>query len=291
MTSPTPDPLRRRLVSGATLMFAFGALPLAGCATAPAAAPSSGQVKVQWFGQAAFKITSATGKVIVIDPWITTNPRTPEAWRKLEALGKVDLVLVTHGHFDHFADAPALVKMHDVPFWGPAGLSQSMAILGVVPANRANRMNKGGTIRPFGPDGVKITMTYAEHSSELLWRNPATGKDEVHVGGEACGFIIEMENGFKVWHLGDTGLYGDMKFLAERHRPDLLLTPIGGGQFVMNPEDAAYATRELIKPRAVVPMHYAANPALVGTPDQFIKALGPTGIRVLAMKEGETAEF
>ena len=250
------------------------------------------KIKVQWFGQAAFKITTPTGKVIVIDPWITSNPRTPEALRKLEAVGpKVDLVLTTHAHFDHMADAPALVKLHNAPFWGPAGMAQSMVFLGLTPPELTNRMNKGGTIRPFGPDGVKITMTYAEHSSELSWKNPATNKDEVHIGGEACGFIIELENGFKIWHLGDTGLYGDMKFLAERHKIDLLLVPIGGGQFVMNPEDAAYATRDLIKPKAVIPMHYAANRFLVGTPEQFGKAMGNSAVKLLTVKEGETVEF
>ena len=84
------------------------------------------KIKVQWLGQAAFKITTLTGKVIVIDPWLKTNPKTPEAYRKLEALGKVDLVLVTHGHFDHIADAPALSTMNNAPVWAPAGLAQSM---------------------------------------------------------------------------------------------------------------------------------------------------------------------
>jgi L-ascorbate metabolism protein UlaG (beta-lactamase superfamily) len=170
-------------------------------------------------------------------------------------------------------------------------MAQSMAVLGMTPADRTNRMNKGASIRPFGADGVKITMTYAEHSSELLWKNPATNKDEVHVGGEASGFVIELENGFKIWHMGDTGLFGDMKFLAERYKPDLLLVPIGGGQFVMNPEDAAYATRELIKPKAVIPMHYGTNPFLVGTPEEYIKALGTTTMEVMAIQPGDTVEF
>ncbi len=253
---------------------------------------AQGKVQVQWFGQSAFKITTPTGKVIVIDPWLTSNPRTPEAYKKLEALGpKVDLILATHAHFDHMADVPALVKMYNAPFWAPAGMAQSMAVLGMSPPEKTNRMNKGASIRPFGADGAKITMTYAEHSSELTWKNPATNKDEVHVGGEASGFIIELENGFKIWHMGDTGLYGDMKFLAERYKPDLLLVPIGGGQYVMNPEDAAYATKELIKPKAVIPTHYAANQYLVGTPEQFVKAMGTTTIKLLPIKEGETVEF
>ena len=267
---------------------------VAACFAMPAAQAqpaSSGKVVVQWLGQAAFKFTSPTGKVIVIDPWLTTNPKTPEAFKKLEALGKVDLILVSHGHLDHFLDAPALAKLNNAPVWAPAGLSQSMQTLGILPAALANRMNKGGSILPFGPGGVRVTMTHAEHSSELVWRNPATDKDETHVGGEPCGFVIEFENGFRIWHLGDTGVYGDMRLIGEMVKPDLLLIPIGGGQFVMNPADAAMATRDLIKPKAAIPMHYGTNAALVGTPEEYIMALGTTAIRVLPLKPGDVVEF
>jgi L-ascorbate metabolism protein UlaG (beta-lactamase superfamily) len=256
-----------------------------------AAGADNGKIQVQWLGQAAFKITSVNGKVIVIDPYLTANPKTPEQYRKLEALGKVDLILVTHGHLDHFLDAPALAKMNNAPIWAPAGLAQSMQTLGIVPVPLANRMNKGGSITPFGPGGVRITMTHAEHSSELVWRNPETGKDETHVGGEPCGFVIELENGFRIWHMGDTGLYGDMRMLGELYKPDLLLVPIGGGQFVMNPSDAAFATRELIKPKSAIPMHYGTTPALSGTPEEYIKALGAAPVKVLAIKPGDVVEF
>ncbi len=254
-----------------------------------------GHVQVQWLGQSAFKITSTSGKVIVIDPYLTANPKTPERFKKLENLGKVDLILVTHGHVDHYLDAPALARMNGAPLWAPAGLAQSMQTLGILPVAQANRMNKGATIQPFikdGKDGLKITMVHAEHSSELVWHNPATDKDETHVGGEPCGFIIEFENGFKIWHMGDTGLFGDMRMLAERYKPDLLLIPIGGGQFVMNPGDAAFATREWIKPKAAIPIHYGTTPALSGTPAEYVAALGVgSGTDVLAVKPGDSVEF
>jgi len=252
---------------------------------------SAGKIGVLWLGQSAFKITTATGKVIVIDPYLTANPKTPEAYKKLDALGKVDLILVTHGHLDHYLDAPALAKLTGAPLWAPAGLAQSMQTLGILPVAQANRMNKGGSIMPFGPGGVRITMTHAEHSSELVWRNPATDKDETHVGGEPAGFMIEMENGFKIWHMGDTGVFGDMRLIGEMFKPDLLLIPIGGGQFVMNPVDAAMATRDLIKPKMALPMHYGTTPALVGTPEEYIKALGNAPVKVLAIKPGDPLEF
>ena len=249
-------------------MLAASLTGLAGLASAQTAKDQA-KVQVQWLGQAASKIISTLGKVIVIDPWLITNPKTPEALRKLEALA----------------------KLNNAPLWAPAGLAQSMQLLGILPVAQANRMNKSGTIRPIGL-GIKITMTRAEHSSELVWRNPASDKDELHVGGEPAGFLIELENGFKIWHMGDTGVFGDMRLIGEMVKPDLVLMPIGGGQFVMNPADAAFAARDLIKAKAVIPMHYGTNPALPGIPEEFIKAPGSnSAVKVLVMQPGDVLEF
>ncbi|MCZ8251286.1 MAG: metal-dependent hydrolase [Hylemonella sp.] len=254
------------------------------------ASAQSGKTEVLWLGQATARITTPGGKVIVIDPWLRTNPKTPASFKNLEALGKVDLVLVTHGHFDHIADAPDLAKMHKVPLYGPAGLNQTLSTLGVLPMDLSPRFGKGGTILPFGPGGVKVTATRAEHSSEYVWKNPATTKDEVHVGGEPVGFIIEMENGFKVYHMGDTGLFGDMKFIGEYYKPDLVLIPIGG-HFVMSPADAAYAVKNYLKPRYALPIHYGTIPVLRGTPEEFAAALGSDANKMLKVQPGEKVDF
>jgi L-ascorbate metabolism protein UlaG (beta-lactamase superfamily) len=248
------------------------------------------RTQIQWLGQAATKIVSPSGKVIVIDPWLLTNPKTPAAFKDLQALGRVDLILVTHAHFDHFADAPALAKMHKVPVYGPAGLNQTASTLGILPAELSPRMNKGGTIKPFGPDGPKITAVRAEHSSELVWKNPDTGKDEVHPAGEPVGFILEMEDGLKIWHMGDTALFGDMGLISFRYHPDVVLIPIGG-HFVMNPSDAAFAVREMIRPRAAIPIHYGTTPLLAGTPAEFKEALGDAPVQVFAIQPGEMLTF
>ncbi len=254
------------------------------------ASAQSGKTEVLWLGQASVRITTPGGKVIVVDPWLRTNPKTPASFKNLEALGKVDLVLVTHGHFDHVADAPDLAKMHKVPMYGPAGLNQTLTTLGVLPAELSPRFGKGGTIMPFGPNGVKITATHAEHSSEYAWKNPATTKEEVQVGGEPVGFVIEMENGFKIYHMGDTGLFGDMKFIGEYYKPDLLLIPIGG-HFVMSPADAAYAVKNYLKPKYALPIHYGTIPQLKGTTAEFSAALGNEANKMLAVNPGEKVDF
>lgn len=251
----------------------------------------AGKTELLWLGQAAFRLTTPGGKVIMIDPWLRLNPSTPAAFKNLESLGKVDLVLVTHGHFDHVADAPALAIQHQARVYAPGDLNQTLTALKVLPPELAPRMNKSGSVTPFADaPQIRITMVRAEHSSLYVWRNPATQADEVHVGGEPVGFIIELENGLKIYHMGDTGLFGDMRFIGDYYRPDVVLMPIGGN-FTMDPKDAAHATREWLRPKTVIPMHFGTNPLAKGTAEQFRQALGDTPTRLLVLKPGERAEF
>ncbi|WP_414691293.1 metal-dependent hydrolase [Noviherbaspirillum sp.] len=253
------------------------------------ASMAQGKTEVQWLGQATTKITTPEGKVIVVDPWLTGNPKTPEQYKKLEALGKVDLILVTHGHMDHFSDAPALAKANKVPVYGPAGLLQSAAALGILPRELTQGFNKSGTVVPSGTN-IKITAVHAEHSSELTWHNPASSKDEIHVGGEPVGYIIELENGFKIYHMGDTGLFGDLAFIGQYYKPDLVMIPIGG-HFTMGPKEAAVAIRDMLKPKYAIPIHYGTFPLLKGTPAELTKELGAAPTKVLAINPGEKQEF
>lgn len=291
-----------RLTLSALLASAFVlaacSTPIAGSmAPAPAlqALPGNapyvaGKTEVLWLGQATTRIRTPGGKVIVIDPWLTSNPKTPPEWKKLESLGKVDLILVTHAHFDHFADAPALAKMNNAVVWGPAGLNQTITTYGILPPELSQRFGKGGTILPFGPNGPKITAVHAEHSSELGWKD-ANGKDIVLPGGEPVGFIIEMENGFKVWHMGDTAVFGHMRLIGEMYHPDVVLMPIGN-HFVMSPQDAAMAVRDLVKPRYAIPIHYGTTPQLRGTPAELLDAMGSATVpRILVPQPGQKYEF
>jgi L-ascorbate metabolism protein UlaG (beta-lactamase superfamily) len=263
------------------------ALCCALCLAAPAEA-QDGKVHLLWLGQSAFRLTTPGGKTIMIDPWILQNPKTPAAWKDLDKLGKVDLVLVSHGHGDHVGDAPAIVKQNHVQMWGPAGLADTFVELGILTPEEAPRMNKGGTITPLGP-GIAISEVHAEHSSEFVYVNPETKKREVHNGGEPVGFIIKLENGFTIYHLGDTTVFSDMKLIADYYKPDLILVPIGG-HFVMDPKEAALATK-MIHPKYAIPVHYGTIPQLAGTPEEYKAALGQTKTKVIVMTPGETQVF
>jgi L-ascorbate metabolism protein UlaG (beta-lactamase superfamily) len=248
----------------------------------------SGKVEVMWLGQSTFKITTPGGKVILTDPWLIPNPITPPEYKKLENLGKIDLLLVTHGHGDHIADAPAIAKMNNIPLYGPGDLNMALTTLGVLPPAQLPRFAKGGKINPL--PGITVTATHADHSSVYVWKNPSTNKDETHPGGEPVGYIIELENGFRIWHMGDTTVFSDMKWITDYYKPDLVLIPIGG-YTAMDPADAAYALRELIKPKFAIPMHYGANPLAKGTPAQFVQAMGNAATKTIVLKPGEKVDF
>ena len=250
---------------------------------------TAGKTELLWLGQAGFKIKTPGGKTIVIDPWLTGGPKTPAPYKTdIAALGKVDLLLVTHAHVDHIGDAPAIAKAQNTVLYGPADMVTPLITLGILPANLGHRFNKTGHVTQL--PGIKVTAVQAEHSSLLVHNNPATGKNESHPAGEAVGYIIQMENGFKIWHMGDTGLFGDMKFIYDRYKPDLVLIPIGGN-FTMDPEDAAFGMKTWIPAKSVIPMHFGSNPLTKGTSAEFIEAMKGSNTKVIVMTEGQTVEF
>jgi len=273
----------------ACVALCLGAIGIQGSLAQQAPKANEAKTEIMWLGQAGYRITTPGGKTIVIDPWITGGPKAPAQFKSdLSALGKVDLLLVTHAHVDHIGDAPALAKLHKTVLYGPADMITPLVTLGVMPAELTHRFNKTGHVKPL--PGIKVTAVQAEHSSLLVWKNPATDKNESHPAGEAVGYIIEMENGFKIWHMGDTGLFGDMKFITERYKPDLVMMPIGGN-FTMDPDDAAFAARNWIKPKMVIPMHYNSNPLAKGTLEEFQNAMKGSKVKAVPMTEGQSLAF
>lgn len=253
-------------------------------------------VEVLWLGHATTRITSVAGKVIMIDPFLTRNPKTPPEYRDLKAVGKVDLILVTHGHQDHVSDLLELARLTGAKVLANYEFGRNLVSLGLFEENNVIAMNKGGTAEPLGR-GVKIHMVHADHSSSLDYnilgiRNPDNSVSIRQGGGAgvSVGYVIELENGFKIYHTGDTTVFGDMALIRELHKPDLALVCIGGF-FTMGPEEAAYAVRELIKPKAVIPIHYGTFPVLNRTPAEFKKALGSSVIQVLDVVPGQAMRF
>lgn len=231
-------------------------------------------VEVTWLGHAAFLLKSPGGKIILIDPWLD-NPKAPETAKNIT---KADIILLTHGHFDHVGSAPELAKKTGAKVVCIFEVSRYLAKQGVAEEQLIG-MNYSGTV---DVDGVKITMVPAVHSSGI-----SDGNNIVE-GGNPAGFVVEFENGFKVYHTGDTGLFGDMELIGKLYTPDLMLVCIGG-HFTMGPREAAEAIK-LVQPKYVIPMHYGTFPILAGTPDELKKYL-PAKFKnaVIELKPGETA--
>ena len=158
---------------------------------------------------------------------------------------------VTHGHGDHTRDLGELARLTGAPVVGNFELVNNLIELGVIDGSKSIDMNKGGTVAPLGR-GIRIHMVPAEHSSSVDL--PTLGleirpKGPRHYdGGAAAGYVIELENGFKIYHSGDTAIFADMALINKFYHPDLALVCIGG-HYTMDPEGAAYAMRELIKPK------------------------------------------
>ncbi len=259
-----------------------------------ASVASAAEVEVLWLGHSTTRITSVEGKVIVIDPFLKKNPVVPAKYRDLKALGKVDLILITHGHFDHARDLPELAKLTGARVVGIWEYVLGLVSLGILDADKVITLSTGGTIMPLGR-GIKIHMVPAEHSSsidmEILGlKGTAADSSKFLPGGMAVGFVVELENGFKIYHSGDTGVFGDMALIHEFYRPDLAMVSIGG-HFTMDPKGAAYAISKLIKPKQVIPIHYGTFPVINRTPAEFKKALGDSAIEVLDVKPGQAVKF
>jgi L-ascorbate metabolism protein UlaG (beta-lactamase superfamily) len=276
-------PIRR-----APAAAAVAAAVLTTATLALSARPAAG-AEVTWYGHSAVRIDTDGGRSVLIDPFLTGNPATPKADRDLSRQEDVDLILLTHGHRDHLGDTAELARRSDAKVAVDADLGSTLRQLGLVPADQLVRFNRGGTIRPIG-DAVAVTMTRAVHSSAVVAKDPETGAERVHPGGEAAGFVIEIADGPTFYHAGDTGVFSDMSFIAEYYEPDLAFLPIGG-RSTMDPAHAAHALMTYLNVPRVVPIHYASFPELDGTPDQLRDHLGGYPVEVEVMAPGETRAF
>jgi L-ascorbate metabolism protein UlaG (beta-lactamase superfamily) len=220
---------------------------------------------ITWYGHSCFEIRTPGGRTILLDPYFE-NPRSP---RTADSIERCDVLLVTHGHFDHMGDAVALASRLR-PAW-PCIHEMSLWLARQLPggADQVIGMNKGGTVEAAG---LRITMTTADHSAGD-WN---AGGDTTLYLGDPVGFVIELETGYRIYHAGDTRAFGDMTLIRDLYRPDLAILPIGG-HFTMGPDEAAVAVG-FLGVSDVIPMHYGTFPILTGTPDELRAAIAARGL-------------
>jgi L-ascorbate metabolism protein UlaG (beta-lactamase superfamily) len=203
-----------------------------------------------WLGHASFRLDTASGKRIYVDPFLNGNPKCPESEQTPD---RADVVAITHGHGDHVGDAADIAKKHGATVVAPVELAEWLGSKRGV--EKTLNPNKGGTVEV---DGVKFTLTNAFHSSS---------NDDGEYMGEPCGIVVTTDDGKKVYFAGDTCVFGDMQLIGRLYQPDVAVLPIGD-HFTMGPKEASLAI-ELLGVKRVVPCHWGTFGLLTGTPDQL----------------------
>ncbi|HKW63495.1 MAG TPA: metal-dependent hydrolase [Candidatus Acidoferrum sp.] len=227
--------------------------------------------RITYFGHSAFSLTTPSGQVALIDPWVMTNPWCPE---ELKNVKRLDAVFLTHAHTDHMGDLLALAKQHRPKI--AAMFETCLWIESKGFEQETCPMGKGGS-QKIGD--FEITMTHAFHSNSIEENGVR------HYAGEPAGYVIRMPGKFTVYHAGDTAVFGDMKLIGELYKPDLAMLPIGD-RFTMGPKEAAYAIK-LLGVKHVIPMHYATFAFLTGTVEALLEETKKIKrLKVYALKPG-----
>lgn len=255
---------------------------------AATATMAQAETKVQWFGHSAVRIETPSGGVILIDPWLKA-PTNPDK-ESIGKLGRVDYILLSHGHGDHVGNTVEIGKNSGAELIATTDLVRNMVAVEGYPKDKVKPGNVGGTVA-MPKAGARMTFVHAVHGGNLLLsKAPETGAVIVS-GGNPTGFVLEINDGPTIYHTGDTDVHSDMKLIAEFFKVDLMMISIDGN-FTASPVRAALAV-EWANPKQVVPIHWGTYPVMPGTPAQFKAALDKRGLgaRMVEMKPGESRTF
>ncbi len=231
------------------------------------------QFSFTFLGHSTFLFRTAAGRRVLVDPWLETNPACPPEFRR-GAIRELDLLLLTHGHRDHTADAVAVARGTGAEVVAPYELALWLEEKGL---KRVSAMNPGGTRTAAG---LTVTMVPAVHSSSI------EEDGAPRYAGVAAGYVIRFDHGLTVYYAGDTALFGDMRLIAELYRPSIAFLPIGN-VYTMGPEQAATACQWL-GVSAVVPMHFGTFPELTGTPARLRELVSAAGVNVIELRPGDS---
>lgn len=224
--------------------------------------------RITWLGFSTVRIDTAQGKTLLIDPWLTL----PGCPLRVEDVTSLHALLITHGHWQHVGETVALHKQTHAPIIAVEEISAWLTQQGVA---QPPRLNIGGTLDLGG--GLKVSVTPAVHSSGLLDRE--TGQPGY--GGDPAGFVVHLPGGLRVYHAGDTDVFGDMALIRKRWAPQVGILPVGDIT-TMGPEGAALAC-ELLGLQSVIPMHYDL-PGFTGTVDAFARELAARHIPTVVIR-------
>jgi L-ascorbate metabolism protein UlaG (beta-lactamase superfamily) len=247
--------------------------------------------QITWYGHAAFKITTPSGHVLLLDPWIT-NPANKNGAADLAGITKADYILITHGHFDHVGDSVALANKTGAHLVATGDLGDALVAYAGYPKELAGmdtQGNFGGELSLLGGE-VKVLFVPAIHSSAIS-PPPGSANMDPHNAGNPGGFVITIAGGPTIYDTGDTDEFADMALIPKAHKIDVMLCCIGD-HYTMGPERAADAV-QMVGPRIVVPMHYGTFPILTGTPAAFGAALKKNGAKahMTVMRVDQTLTF
>ncbi|NIT55503.1 MAG: metal-dependent hydrolase [Aliifodinibius sp.] len=210
-------------------------------------------VQAQWLGHSAFKLVSPQGTNILVDPFLSGNPTTPDEYKQQD---DIDYILLTHGHEDHVGDTLDIADETGCKVVSMVELSRLLVNKHGLNEDQAVEFNKGGTV---AFDDFSVTMVSANHSSSF----------QGDYAGEPAGLVISFYDDITFYHLGDTNIFYELELYGELYEPDIVAVPMGD-HYTMGPGEAAMAC-DLLQADYAVPIHYGTFPPLTGDPEDFKK--------------------